>query len=343
MNIDQLGIFLKQETLEEKRIIELLKECKEEILTSNIIEDILFKIFSWKIDKGILVITGESLMPLNENIMISKHHRFIPIPKHKHDFIELSYVYSGTFVQTIGKKTITLKEGEMCLLDMNIEHSIKAAGKDDIIINCLMRKDYFDTSLITRLSSNDLICDFLVRAIYESKDYNNYCIFKSGGNSKLKDLMRDLMIEYYDRSICFNEIMDCYIVLIFSELLKVYQSQEEETIVLDKKDSTSNIVEILKYIEDNYMEATLNSVAAKYHFHPNYLGTLIKKSTDKSFREIIHNKKLKHACSLLQNTDLSIEKILNEIGYNNQSFFYKKFKENFGITPQEYRNRASTI
>lgn len=337
MNHSELDELLKIQTSAEDYIIKSINSSDKKTLTNKKIMSILHPVLRWDEEEGTPVLSGESMLPSDENISISKHHRFIPIPAHQHDFIELFYVYSGSCTQIINEKKVTLNQGDMCILDTNVTHSIEATGENDIIINCLMRKDYFDTSLLSRLSSNDLISTFLVHAIYQSKDYNNFIIFHSGQREKLHGLVKDLMCEYFDPSVCSKEIINCYVILIFSELLQIYQDQTPEVQILDQTTNTKNISKILEYIQKNYITATLATTAETFNFHPNYLSTLLKKTTGKSFKEVIHEQKLKKACTLLKNTDMTVEDISLEVGYNNFSFFYKKFKDAFGVTPLEYK------
>ena len=49
--------------------------------------------------------------------------------------------------------------------------------------------------------------------------------------------------------------------------------------------------------------------------------------------------KLNYAAVLLKTTDLYVSEILYRCGFNNESYFYKKFREYFGEPPTEYRNR----
>ncbi|MCC0629668.1 AraC family transcriptional regulator [Clostridioides sp. ES-S-0171-01] len=130
----------------------------------------------------------------------------------------------------------------------------------------------------------------------------------------------------------------------FIELVYVYsgsytQIVSGEKIVLNK----DKISKILIYIEENYKKITLGEVAKEFHFHPNYLSTLIKKTTGKSFKNIIHEQIIKKAVTLLKNTDMNIEDISIEVGYNNQTFFYKKFKELYGMTPQIYLIKSNLL
>ena len=47
--------------------------------------------------------------------------------------------------------------------------------------------------------------------------------------------------------------------------------------------------------------------------------------------------KLSQAAYLLAKTDLPTESIFHSVGYENSSFFYRKFKEAYGMSPREYR------
>jgi len=337
MDYSELESILKMETTAEKHILNSISIFNKDTLTDEEVITILNPILHYKVENNLLTLNANMVLLPDENVTISKHHRYIRVPNHKHDFIELIYVYSGSSTQIINGSTVYLTVGQMCLLDTNVVHSIEAAGKNDIIINCLMRKDYFDTSFFSRLSSNNLISNFLVNAIYQSKSHNNYIVFNSGNNYKLMRFMQDLMCEYYENSICAKEIINCYIILIFSELLKIYQNQTNELSILSKKDCIHSISDILEYIENNHSTASLTSTANYFHFHPNYLSALIKKTTGKSYKDIIQEHRFKKACSLLKNTDITIDKISSDIGYNNLNFFYKKFKILYGVTPSEYR------
>lgn len=337
LNYFELDELLKSRTSEEEYIIKFLNSAEKPAISNKKIMSMLYPFLHWEEHPGNPVFSAELMLPADKNISISRHYRFIPVPAHQHDFIELFYVYSGSCSQVINGKKIGLNQGEMCILDTNVIHSIEKTDENDIIINCLMRKDYFDTSLLSRLSSNDLISNFLVNAIYKSKDFNNYIIFHSSKSEKLNKLVKDLMCEYLSPSICSKEIMNCYIILIFSELLQIYQDQTPEMQILDQTGNTRNVSKILEYIEKNYVSATLISTAETFNFHPNYLSALLKKTTGKSFKEVIQEQKLKKACTLLRNTNMTADRIALEVGYNNCSFFYKKFKETFCVTPFEYR------
>nr|WP_155983788.1 AraC family ligand binding domain-containing protein [Paenibacillus sp. 1-18] len=73
------------------------------------------------------------------DIYISKHNRFAPMLEHMHEFIELNYVYSGKCNQIIAGKEIQLCEGQVCVLDKDVPHSIAPLGEDDILESLVLK------------------------------------------------------------------------------------------------------------------------------------------------------------------------------------------------------------
>ncbi|WP_338533639.1 helix-turn-helix domain-containing protein [Paenibacillus peoriae] len=285
--------------------------------------------------KEVYVFSSE--IPVNENIAISKQNRFAEVPMHIHTYLELNYVYSGECTQIINGETNTLTEGQICIVDTGVPHSIYPASESDIIINILIRKEYFTSSFLSRLSNQGVISNFLVNAISDTQNHNRYIIFHSEKNVNLQTLIRQLLCEYFDKSICSEEMIDCYMVLIFSELLRVFHFYTNQS--NDQPYSGTKLIEILHYIEKNYKTCTLVSTATHFSFSPNYMSYFIKKGTKKTFKELIQIQRLQHSSVLLSNTNMPIYEIADETGHGNLSYFYKKFKQYYNLTPQEYREK----
>ena len=66
---------------------------------------------------------------------------------------------------------------------------------------------------------------------------------------------------------------------------------------------------------------------------------LIKDTYDLSFKQLINSIRLNEAKRLLLKSDLKIYDIAFKIGYNNNTYFCKLFKKQFGFTPKEFRSQ----
>ena len=74
-------------------------------------------------------------------------------------------------------------------------------------------------------------------------------------------------------------------------------------------------------------------------YSPIYTSALVKKITNENYKKFLQQKRLELSETLLLQTDLSIDEIVKNAGYENASLFRRKFKERYGTTPLNYRKR----
>jgi AraC-like DNA-binding protein len=273
----------------------------------------------------------------DENFAIHKHKRFTNFKEHKHDYLELIYVFSGNINQKINDKEVNISSGEICLLDLNISHSIDPSFEDDIAVNIIMKKQFFDGIFMSFLSDNDIISDFIIKTFYHKKESKNFLLFHTKENETIQHIMKNLLCEYYDKKIGSDTAIHANILLLFTELLRYYRENLGQSNI--KTLNRTIISEVKNYLSKNFKTAALKETAEHFHFHPDYLSKLIKNSTGISFTDLLQEIRLREACLLLENTELSISDIAYDIGYTNLSYFYKLFKRAYNTTPIDHRKK----
>jgi len=274
--------------------------------------------------------------PIDENISISQQPYDSVIPLHMHDYIELMFVYRGTCTVLIKGKKVHLNKGELIFINNEVPHSVAATTKDDIVINIILKQDYLSPSFLRRLSQKSIISQFMIESLVSHRKQNQFLIFKPKG-IKVTEIMENIMCEFFDRDFCSAEIIDSYLVVLFSTLIRTNNIQTRYEAVDNK--SIVSFLDFLKYIEDNYRDCSLVKMGQTFGFNPSYLSTLLKKGTGKSFKELLQIQRLNQAALYLSNTDLPIPEIAQEVGYSSVTFFYKKFKELYNETPHSYKEK----
>lgn len=290
-----------------------------------------------------LIIENESAIPRMQDyyffdkgpIFINKHHRFADMPLHIHSFIEINYVYSGVCNQVINGKELVLKEGQICLLDKDVPHSIAALGENDILINIIMKKETFSQAFLGRLTNTGIVSNFLANAVSENQSHDRYILFHSQDNSNLQYIVKNMLCEFFDPEEYSIEMVSYYLPIMFTELMRVFQV--DKNFEFNQKSEKANIIDILHYIEQHYQNCTLTSVAKEFNFNPNYLGNMLKERTGKKFIELVQMQRMIQASTMLINTDKKIDEIAYDVGYESTSFLFRKFKEHFGQTPHQFR------
>jgi len=269
----------------------------------------------------------------NKNVCVNKESRFTYIPEHIHTVIEFLYVYAGSCTQVINGEKIRMKQGDICMLDTDVPHSIEYLTREDIIITIEMRKEYLTQGFLSRLGDNGIINHFLINTLSLNAAHDQYLLFEKQTESQVHALIQNILCEHYDPAICSEKMIDAYIILLFCEILRQYQDRRYSA----KPKDNRQIMEILDYIEQHCLEATLQGTADHFGFHPNYLSSYIKKKTGESFKELIIRQRMYQASFYLTNTTMPVYEIADKVGYHNLGFFYHKFTEIYKTTPALYR------
>ena len=94
---------------------------------------------------------------------------------------------------------------------------------------------------------------------------------------------------------------------------------------------------VLRYIDDHYKNGSLSELAAMMKYDVYWLSREIKKNTGRTYKDLLQEKRMNQARYLLDNTGLPVANIIESVGYDNTSYFYRRFRERYGMSPNEYR------
>lgn len=130
---------------------------------------------------------------------------------------------------------------------------------------------------------------------------------------------------------------------VVSKIVQIIMTVFEQT-TEDKRKFSPNVLATCQIVEKRYREAlSLSSVAEELHLNAVYLGQLFKQDTGRSFSQYLNDYRTNIALDMLHNSNLDVNYIATEVGYQNQSYFYKIFKQQTGMTPLEYREGAGMV
>ncbi|MCB2305580.1 AraC family transcriptional regulator [Clostridium estertheticum] len=266
------------------------------------------------------------------NVFVLKHYRYTPEFKHKHDFFEMVFVYTGSCKQNINGDELSLLEGDMCIISPDVPHSISVFD-DSVIVNVIIRKSTFNNTFLELLSDENIISSFFIKILY-TNNYNSYIVFRKNSSSA-KETMYNIIIEYFENRKYNNKILDNLIMLLFAYLLRDENNKVDLPKELEK--NTNQITSILIHIQSNFRTVTLNELSQMYHYTVPYLSKIIKTYTGHNFKEIVQLIKFNKAVELLTTSNFKICDISESLGYENNTHFIRTFKKTYGMSPNQYR------
>ena len=279
------------------------------------------------------VIRSKKLLTEGKLISIRKHTRFIRFPEHTHDYIEAVYMCAGETRHIINGKQIKLREGELLLLGQNATQEILPADEGDIAINFIIQPTFFDKTLEMLGAEETPIKNFLLSALF-SKENQGYLHFKVAGILPVQNLIENLIWTLLNNTSNKRNINQTTMGLLFMQLLNHTDKLSHES----REDKA--IMDIFRYIEENYKDGSLTDAAKLLHYDFFWLSHEIKNRTGKTYTEHLQEKRLSQAAFLLKSTSLSVEEIAIAVGYENKSYFHRIFAEKFGLSPKKYRDKS---
>jgi AraC-like DNA-binding protein/mannose-6-phosphate isomerase-like protein (cupin superfamily) len=323
------------------------KICKEKVRKEKGMRESLIRIIremQWKkhgerekcIDKNgdlVLLLKKEEFLKDDQFFAIFPHYDHRTTEEHRHNFIEIMYVCEGEITHYIEDKEIIMKKGDILLMNQWVKHRIKETSPNDIGINFITLPEFFDIPS-KMLRKNNVLADFMVNILRENHQISDYLFFRIGENKAIENLVENMV-----ETILVEE-KDSYILKQYTMgLVFLYLMDHIEDLTTNSlKDAKGVMVQsILNYIDTHYKTANLTKIAGDFKQSVSVLSKMIKQRTGYTFQELLQQKRFEKASSLLSGTDLSIEEIVIAVGYENQSYFYRQFKERYGMTPREYR------
>ncbi|WP_167958292.1 AraC family transcriptional regulator [Anaerosporobacter faecicola] len=310
---------LSKITKEEENILEGKKDINRSLYTKK--ED-------WVID-------CDNLLQKGKLIQVRPHTRFTHFPKHTHNYIEVIYMCKGHTTHIIDGNEVVLQEGDLLFLNQNAVQEILPAGYEDIAVNFIILPHFFDVAFSMMGEEENLLREFLIGCLRQDSSVPSYLYFHVADILPIQNLLENMIWTIWNDQQNKRSINQITMGLLFLQLLNHMDKVEYGQNPYEK-----NIVaHTLSYVEEHYKEGTLTELATLMNQDVYWLSREIKKLTGMTYKEILQTKRLNQAMYLLVHTKISVTDIIETIGYDNTSYFYRIFKKRFGKTPNAYREQ----
>ena len=138
--------------------------------------------------------------------------------------------------------------------------------------------------------------------------------------------------------VCWGVGIDADIIKASIEALTVAVNKIDEIKKVDEcKDE--RLIEIMNYIQANYLDVSLDDLSEKFFLSKPYLSKYIKEKSGMTFGDIVKKVRMKKARALLKSSSMTVENIALSVGYQNVEHFNRLFKKAYNMTPVQFRNQ----
>lgn len=153
------------------------------------------------------------------------------------------------------------------------------------------------------------------------------------------------MMEEQARNQLFSqEIIRAHLMLVICTVCERY---EKELLALAARHSqhrhlSGTLSRATRYVRENLAQRiTLHDAAAAANLSPNYLTNLLKHETGRTFTNLVTSRRMEKARELLAYTSLRVSEIAEAVGFEDEAYFTRRFRQYFHMSPLAYRSKVA--
>ncbi|MFB6340098.1 AraC family transcriptional regulator [Saccharicrinis sp. FJH62] len=255
---------------------------------------------------------------------------------HYHPEHQITYIVKGEGTCFIGNHVERFTAGDVYFIGKNVPHVFKSDkayyegtnGKTSFGISIFLKDETFGqqffeipemahikrlldiASMGVKLSGDDK--EKVAQLIFTTKDMNGFQRFQA-----------------------LMEILDLFAQ---SDHLEILSSVRFDVPSRDSDHERINVV--FNYLSGNFtQEISLDKISSIANMTPNAFCRYFKNRTGKTFSNFLNEIRVEYAGRMISGSHDSFGNIALESGFNNISYFNRKFKQITGLTPLIYRRK----
>ncbi|MCD8012110.1 MAG: helix-turn-helix transcriptional regulator [Lachnospiraceae bacterium] len=258
---------------------------------------------------------------------------------HRREFIELVYIFEGTYHFFTETEELIFEAKELCLVDPELLYRESTQREAYTAVFVCMSRSFFDSMFLTQLDEQKTLASFVWNALYHAKNGKGYLHLDTNGETEeIEDCLESIAEEIRTHKSGYSFICKGYMLRLFEmltpKLYPVLQTKDQQAFQQQLYET------VLSYMSEHVGTVTLTELSEEFHFQKDYFNRLLKKHTGQSFREVRQRLRMKRAAYLLRHTSLPVAELAEQTGYQSATHFYEAFTKEYHMTPAAYRESA---
>ncbi len=256
---------------------------------------------------------------------------------HWHEESEFFYVLEGAALVQIGTNYYPTRAGEAVFIHGGDIHAVYPLGET----GCSFFAVVFNMKLL-RSGINDTVQnDYILPLIEGNKSLPIHYSYHESGEQAILASLAGMMKALEEKKLGHELAVKAHLYFILAHIA----SEDRWIIRHIPSQAVSNRIDSLKavlnYIGVSYMHRiTIKEMASIIFMSEGHFCRFFKAMVRQTPIEYINSFRINKAADLIQHTNRKILDIAMEVGFDNLSYFIKKFREQMNCTPAEYRQRT---
>ena len=257
-------------------------------------------------------------------------------PWHWHDEIEMIAAMSGRLIVAVGEQRLPLEAGDAAIVGGGLPHAVLPTGgmpyhENDIV---------FHPSLVFG-DEHSAMWEHYGRRLLERGRGIKLC----GQDPADAPLIARIQEAW---SLCGGK-PPLYEFQVRQALTEVFAAlwarlPEEGGATRGEEKRSARVKRMMLYLMAHWQEeVTLHDLAADAHLSERECQRSFRAGLGMSPLQYLNQVRLNRAAELLRNGEKSITEICYSCGFQNSSYFARRFRERYGVTPRDFREERGTL
>lgn len=275
--------------------------------------------------------------------------------QHMHNTYEIVYTREGEFFQQIEARRYKYTARSCCLLNSNIRHREEYSGQFSVValslahdfLEDLLRDPlahYFPGSESLRENNSELLSFFDFEIGQNERERKHYLNFSPCSaytwqedviHELLDEMTRHLLSPEPGSAFQFRALI-CRLIASLCDLDR-YSTQ---LVQLGTETESSVFSRITALMEESHGRISRAELSERLRYSGSYLNRIVNKYSGRSISEYGNFFAMQQAARLLRSTDQTITDIAYQLGFTDRTHFYELFREEYGMTPKQFRQKT---
>lgn len=261
-------------------------------------------------------------------------------PVHNHDHFEIILVEEGEGVHEINGSKMQYKKGSIFMLTPDDYHQF-VIDRPTVFLYLKFTDHFFHKD--HNIQDRSQWLHKVETILYQPNPIEAEVQYSDSDRELIFFLARQVEREVVNERCYSEDIMaDCLGTILSVMARSVCYLPDHGKRV--QATNSSKVNQIINHIRKNVYQASMVKVKAladHFNMSENYISAYFKKHTGESLRTYIQKYRLNLAKYRLKKGDDTISEIAFDLGFFDESHLTKLFKQEFGLTPREYRKKVA--
>lgn len=270
-------------------------------------------------------------------------HRDYEIDLHTHDFYEINVVLSGSGFHQIGNQTIPARKGSVYVIPPGFAHGYRKNGTLDVL-HLLLHPKFMEQNEPRLHTLSGYLGLFSIEPSLRAHGYSDQLNLRLEEDQLLELLQWVSLLEEASPDHAGAVQKTGLALYILAMLSRWYDRLGNDTIGKGNNLQYMKLIRSMETIQSEFSNKLyVEDLARACSMSPSYYTQLFRELFRCSPTAYIITQRCRHACLLLQDTNLSMTEIALQCGFYDSSHMVRFFSRQMGMSPREYRKASQNI